>query len=204
MKKLNLRGLGNVLKGLLNGSLELIAVPTGKNPARKMAVRAAKPKKPGRKPLSPSAKKIRLMRAKARLIRQAKKSLPAPREVFLALEGKTDGLKLSQLSNQFKAKRSLMRDMLEKLVDKEDLYSLKGRYFLARRLRHKGETRKERQPPVSEKQILDYLKKHQKASLSAMTSALKEKSYQRLIRVINTLCKNEKIVKEGKDYRIAD
>lgn len=204
MKKLSLRGLGNVLKGLLNGSLELIAVPTGKKPASKTVVRAMKPKKPGRKPLSPSAKKIRQMRAKARLLRQAKKSLPAPRDVFLALEGKIDGLKLSQLSNQFKVKRSLMRAMLDRLVDKEDLYCVKGRYFLARRLRHAGESRKERQPPVSEKQILDYLKKHQKASLATMTAALKEKSYQRLIRVIHTLCENEKIVKDGKEYRLAD
>ncbi|HNV69481.1 MAG TPA: hypothetical protein PKO06_07290 [Candidatus Ozemobacteraceae bacterium] len=204
MKKLNLRVLGNVLKGLLNGSIELIAVPTGKKAVRMPVMRAAKPKKPGRKPLSPSAKKIRQMRAKARLVRQAKKSLPAPRDVFLALEGKTDGLKLSQLSNQFKVKRNLLRDMLDRLVAKEDLATLKGRYFLARRLRHKNGDRKERQPPISEKQILDYLKKHQKASLTHMTSALKEKSYQRLIRVINSLRKSKKVVKDGKEYRLAD
>lgn len=202
MKKVSLRGLNEVLKGLLNGTLQLVAIPTGKKAVRQ--ARVPKPRKPGRKALSPSAKKVRLLRAKARLVRQAKKALPPVRDVYLALEGKTDGLKLSQLSHQFGVKRNLLRGMLDRLVKKGDLAVLKGRYFLARRLRHKGGAKKERQTPVSEKQILDFLKKHPKATLSHMTAALKEKSYQRLIRVMNGLQKSKKIQKNGKEYSIAD
>lgn len=205
MKATNLKFIQKILRGLLDGTLALHVVPTGKAPAAiGGAKRGRKPsRKPGRKPLSPTIKKQQQLRQKAAKIRKEKSLLPTPRDLFLFLADKYQGVKLTALASQFKVKRNLLKPMVLKLVDKGDIVDDHGTYYLKRRVRGVGQT-EEKPTPITERQVLDYLNKKPDSTLSGMAHDMKEKSYQRLIRVINRLKKAGKVVKDGKTYSLAD
>ena len=201
MKGINLRVISKVLRGLLDGSLVLQAVPTGKSKSPKFSLGRKTVGKPGRKALSPSAKKIRMERTKKRKIREFKNALPEPSQVFDFLFGKSDGEKLSVISRKFNSKRSLLRVLLDKLVKKGDLDHLKGTYFLSRRIRRKDSVKEKKPAPVSEKQVVEFLKQNKAVTLNAMAKGFGAK-YQKFIRVVNRLVDTGKVKKDGKNYRL--
>lgn len=228
MKRVALDGLVGILRGLLKGDLELVVIHSGKKqpgrrgrpragdldaallpkksrPGRKpKAEKAKKPAKRGRRPLPPSLKKKKAERAKAAKARQARQALPDLRSLFQLLQGKIEGLKLSEIVRHFGVKRNLMKVLLEKCAKKGDLDTLKGRYFLARRLRPRpGEAPTRVKPqPVSASVVLGYLASHGPATLSGMAADLNEPGFHRLIRVANALKKSGQVTVEGKTYRL--
>ena len=201
MKSLNLRVLKKLIQGLMDGSLKLMAVPTGKKPKKiavsKVGRKAVKKGKPGRKPLS-KTEKMKLLKAR---IRANKPILPEPRDIFLYLQGKYEGVKLTKLAAHFKLKRTQLKGLIEKLVKKKDLSNVGGTLFLERRIRN-VEPKVVKTPPVSEEKVLGYLKKNANATLTEMAKDMGEDSYHRFIRVMNRLEKNGKVVKEGKAYSL--
>ena len=205
MKAINMKVIQKVLRGLLDGSLALHVVSTGKAPASiGVAKRGRKAAgKPGRKPLSPTIKKQLQLRQKAAKIRKEKSLLPSPRELFVFLADKYQGVKLTALASQFKVKRNLLKPMVQKLVKKGDIVDDHGTFYLKRRVRGLGQN-EEKPSPITEKQVLEYLHKKPESTLSGMAHDMKEKSYQRLIRVINRLKKAGKVSKDGKTYSLAD
>ncbi len=156
-KPISLDWIRTVLRGIVEGTLELKSIPTGKKtPGRrgrprkntadpktkaKKVAPVGRPKKakamgkPGRPAMSPAQKRMKLEKAKAKKIRQAKKTLPAPRDIFLLLHGKLEGLKISEIAKHFQANRTALKGFLGKLVGKGDLDAMKGRYYLHRRIR---------------------------------------------------------------------
>ncbi len=203
MKAMNLKSLAKVFRGLLDGSLELHAVPTGRKPA-KLAGTVVLRRKAGRKPLPPSVKKKIQERTKAAKVRAERKALPAPRDIFLFLDGKTDGVKLTALAKHFDAKRSLFKNVMEKLVKAEDVVESKGVYYLQRRIRNRGGKRPAKPAPIAPQTVLSYLGKNPGAGMAAIAESLGESSYQRLIKVMNALKKEGKVRVENKTYSLAD
>ncbi len=209
MKNLNLRVLGKLLKGLFEGTLVLQAVPTGKKPGKKIALKkvksgnSAKKKGPvgkrGRKPLSAAEKRNRL-KERARLERLQKSNIPTPRQILEFLYDRIDGAKLTAIAKHFSIKRTLIKDMVERLAKNGDLENMRGTYFLQKRMRKMGK-KPPKPAPITEKQVINYLLKHPNAKLAGMASDMGEK-YQRLIKVIKGLEKDEKIVKSGKEYSL--
>ena len=201
MKSLNLRVLKKLFQGLLDGSLKLMAVPTGKKPKKvtvsKAVRKTAKKGKPGRKPLS-KTEKNKLLKARKRA---NKPVLPSPRDIFVFMQEKYAGVKLTQLASHFKLKRTQLKGLVAKLVKKKDLSDVRGTLFLERRLRNVG-SKIEKPIPVSEDQVLGYLKKNSPATLTDMAKDMGEESYHRFIRVVNRLEKNGKVAKDGKAYSL--
>ena len=203
MKGISLRWLGTLLRGLVNGEIKLYA--TSKGAAKPSGRSGKKVPKPGRRPLSEGAKRKKKEKAKAEKARQARRALPNPRDLFLFLVGKLDGMTLSQIARHFAVKRSLLGPLLGKLVKKGDLDALKGKYFLRRRVRlPEGQKAVDTKPqPVSPAAILAYLADNGPSTLAAMAKAMHEPSYHRLIRVANALKKSGQISTEGKVYRLS-
>jgi len=201
MRTLNLKVLQKLVRGLVEGTLTLVAVPTGKAP-RAVARLLKERRKPGRKALSPAQKRQRLEKAKALKLREEKGKLPAARDIFLYLVDKYEGVKLTALAAHFKVKRTLLKPIVGKLCDKGDLTNDKGTIYLQRRVRT-GERKYEKAPPIKDSVILKYLADHPGATLAQMAKDLGEKKYQRFIRVANRLEKARKIVKDGKSYTLA-
>ncbi|MFZ2958369.1 MAG: hypothetical protein WA705_15890 [Candidatus Ozemobacteraceae bacterium] len=208
MKTISLKVIKKVIRGLLDGTLQLLAVPTGKAVRAQEAEKgesrkSSAPRKPGRKPMSASARKQALVRLRSAKLRQEKNKLPDARDLFLFLNGKLDGVKLTALAAHFQVKRTILKTMVRKLVKKGDLNDDKGTIYLKRRIRGVNSVKVEKAPPIPEKDVLKYLAANPNATLSQMTEDMKEKSYQRLIRVINRLQRNKKVKKDGKAYSIA-
>ncbi len=212
-KKISLSAIRYLLQGILDGTLE-IRYREGARPKKSSAKQAGRPKaekrpkgwrrKPGRKPMSPVARQKALLRAKRNKLRQARQALPTPRQVFEALHGKTDGLKLSALAKIFKAPRTLLKDLLAKLVKAEDLQLVKDVYYLKRRIRTgKGTAAERKSPPIEPQAVLAYLETHPGATLVEMTKELGAESYQKLNKVINVLKKEQKVTVNGKAYTLA-
>ncbi|MBF0499049.1 MAG: hypothetical protein HQM09_02855 [Candidatus Riflebacteria bacterium] len=210
MKTINLKVIKKVLRGILDGTLVIQAVPTGKA-ARALASDNAgvgrknksSSKKPGRKPMSATARRQALIRLRAAKLRQEKNKLPAVRDLFSYLSGKYEGMKLTALASHFHVKRTLLKVLVQKLVKKGDLADDRGSIYLKRRIRGVNSVKVEKAPPIPEKDVLKYLVSHPQSTLAQMAKDLKEKSYQRLIRVMNRLQKNRKVKKDGKTYSMA-
>ncbi|NLI76408.1 MAG: hypothetical protein GX442_08200 [Candidatus Riflebacteria bacterium] len=211
MEKIDLTAVRRLLRGLLNGSLEIVSrgkgrkasVKAGKANGKGRAAAKAKRRKPGRKPMSPTARAKAQLKAKRAKIRAARQQLPQPRQVFEFLHGKTDGAKLSVLAKHFGARRSLLKVMLGKLVDKQDLDCAHEVYYLKRRIRKgPGVAAERKAPPVKPAAVLDYLKDHPGATLVQMTKKLGAENYQKLIKVINLLKKEDRVKVEGKAYSL--
>lgn len=216
-KKISLLSLRHFLKGILDGTIEIHLredkrkkKSASKNVGRPKKVtkrHRGRPRKPGRKPMSITARINAIERAKRKKLREARKRLPTPRQIFLALYGKTEGLKLTALAKEFNAPRNLLKNLLTKLVKKEDLTEVKGVYYLKRRIR-KGKksitaTEEEKTPPIKPEQVLSYLKTHPGSTLVEMTRALGAKNYQKLNKVVKTLKDQKKIIVNGKAYSLA-
>ncbi|HEY9068851.1 MAG TPA: hypothetical protein VIV61_01270 [Candidatus Ozemobacteraceae bacterium] len=204
MKTVNLKNFAKVLRGLLDGSLELHAVPTGRRPARATAKTPASRKKAGRKPLPPSVKKKLQERTKAAKVRAERKALPTPREIFFFLDGKIDGEKLTSLSKNFGVKRSLLKSLMQKLVKSEDVVESHGVYYLQRRLRNRHGKPEPKPEPIAPSTVLSHLAKNPGIAMSELANHLGESSYHRLIKVMSQLKKQDKIRVEGKNYFLAD
>lgn len=185
-------------------------VSAKKKPGRPKKVKAKTDKAPrprGRKPLSEAAKTKRAEKAAKMKARQAKKALPTPREIFEFLQGKIDGLKLSDFIKKFGAKRAALKGLLSKLTAKGDLDAAKGRYYLHRRLRNRSEKKEpaEKRGPISQDAILNHLEQNGPATLEEMAKGMGEASFHRLIRVVNGLKKVGKVVVgDGKKYSLAE
>ncbi len=211
MEKIDLSAVRKLLRGLLNGSLEIVSRGKGRKASGQAGKangkgRAAKARrrKPGRKPMSPTARAKALQKAKRAKIRAARQQLPQPRQVFEFLHGKTDGAKLSVLAKHFGARRSLLKVMLRKLVEKQDLDCAHEVYYLKRRIRKgPGMTAEPKAPPIKPSAILDYLKDHPGATLVQMTKKLGAETYQKLIKVVNQLKRENRVKVEGKAYSLA-
>lgn len=201
---MNLKSLAKVFRGLLDGSLELHAVPTGRKPSKAAAGKVVLRRKAGRKPLPPSVKKKIQERTKAAKVRAERKALPIPRDIFLFLDGKTEGVKLTALAKHFGVKRSLLKNVMHKLVKSEDVAESHSTYFLQRRIRNHGGKRPAKPAPIAPQSVLSYLAKNSGAAMSAIAEALGESSYQRLIKVVNALKKTGKVRVENKGYYLAD
>jgi len=204
MKSINLKNLVKVIRGLLDGSLELHAVPTGRKPSKASAGMVTVRRKAGRKPLPPSIKKKIQERTKAAKVRAARKALPTPREIFFFLDGKTDGVKLTALAKNFGVKRSMLKNLMQKLVNSGDVVESHSTYYLQRRIRNRGGKRPVKPAPIAPTTVLAYLGKHPGVAMSGLAQALGESSYQRLIKVINALKKDGKVRVENKTYSLAD
>lgn len=169
----------------------------------KAAAKSKPPRKVGRKALTPLARQKALAKAKRDKIRDARRKLPQPREVFEFLLGKHEGAKLSVLAKHFQARRTVMKQMLAKLTAKGDLITDREIYYLKRRIRKSGGAAREKLPPVKPEAIIEYLTSNPEATLVAMAKELQVETYQRLIKAINQLKKAGKVVSEGKKYRLA-
>ncbi len=201
-----------VLRGLLDGTMKLVAVPTGRKSEASVPRRKAKttvkktkagPAKRGRKPLPASVKKVKEFTKKRQKVKAAKQSLPTPREVFVFLADKLEGAKLTAVAAHFKVKRPVIKPLIAKLVASKDLTQMGGKFFLQRRLRGVGGKKAaEKVPAVTEKEILAYLGANPDSTMSAMAKALGNGKYQKLIKVLNKLVKDGKVKKEGKGYRV--
>lgn len=207
MKAINLKPLMKVLRGLLEGTLKLIATPTGKRTkvaaASTKKVKSGPPKKRGRKPLPATVKKQKAIKKQQAKIKKAKNALPESREVFVYLAHKYKGSKITEIAAHFKVKRSILAPVLSKLVAKGDLTQMGGKFFLQRRLRGVGGGKKvEKAPAITEKEVLGYLSENPGSTMSEMAKALGNGKYQKLIKVLNKLVKAEKVKKEGKGYRV--
>jgi polyhydroxyalkanoate synthesis regulator phasin len=198
MKKVKFSFGKRILRGLLDGSLQLVAVPTGKKPKKFMELKNRANGKPGRKALS-KAEKTKRLREKARAI---KSQLPSARDICVYMIDKRDGATVTDIAQNFKLSRSLLKDLIDKMVKKEELQTFKGKLFLRKRLRNVGE-KVDRPKPVSSKQILDYLKKHPKSTLADMAEKMGESGYQRFIRPMRKLEDEGKVVRDGRAYKIA-
>lgn len=188
MKVINLQVLSKLFRGIADGSLKLVAVPTGKKPRKAVAKapkKAGKPgrkKKPGRKP--------------------TKHQLPDDRQVFLYMNDKHLGVKLSELAREFHLKRNQIQGLLDRLVKKGDLSLSKQKvYFLERRLRKTG-VQKEKPTPIPAGKILQYLQKHAPATMAQIAAEFGGGKYQRLIRPMNKLEKEKKVLKKNKEYTL--
>lgn len=204
MKSINLKSLSKVFRGLLDGSLELHAVPTGRKPSKAVPGTLVIRRKAGRKPLPPSVKKKIQERTKAAKVRAERKALPVPRDIFLFLDGKREGVKLTALAKHFGVKRSLLKSLMQKLVKTEDVAESHGTYYLQRRIRNRGGKRPVKPEPIAPQAVLSYLSENSGAAMSDIAKAMGESSYQRLIKVINALKKTGKVRAENKAYFIAD
>lgn len=210
MEKIDLTAVRRLLRGLLNGSLEIVrrgkgrkATKAGKANGKGRAATKAKRRKPGRKPMSPTARAKAMQKAKRAKIRAARQQLPQARQVFEFLHGKTDGAKLSVLAKHFGARRSLLKVMLGKLVAKEDLDCAREVYYLKRRIRKgPGMAAERKAPPIKPAAVLDYLKDHPGATLVQMTKELGAENYQKLIKVVNQLKNQNRVKVEGKAYSL--
>lgn len=247
MKSLRLDWLNDLLRGMLNGTLELQVVERGikepgkrgrprkivespskakesgkaekprrgRPPGKKAAkagkaakasgASARKPGPRGRKPLTESARAKKTAKEKAIKARLAKRAVPSVREIFLFLQGKIEGRKLTDLTREFGVNREPLKVLLDKLVKKGDLDTLKGRFYLHRRLRPRGEkkTAQGKPQPIAETTVLDYLMKRGAVTMQQMAADLGEPSFHRLIKVMNGLKKAGKVVAEGKRYWLA-
>ncbi|RCK80230.1 MAG: hypothetical protein OZSIB_3412 [Candidatus Ozemobacter sibiricus] len=211
-KKISLSAIRHLLQGILDGTLE-IHYREGARSKTAAAANAGRPKtarrspgrrrKPGRKPMSPSARQKALLRAKREKLRQARQALPTPRQIFEALHGKTDGLKLSALAKHFQAPRTLLKGLLAKLVKKNDIQLVKDVYYLRRRIRTGEGSAARKSPPIEPAAVLAYLEEHPGATLVEMTKSLGAESYQKLNKVINLLKRENKVVVNGKSYSLA-
>lgn len=209
MKNVNLKPLVKALRGLLDGSLKLVAVPTGRKkesaPEAKAATKKTKaaPAKRGRKPLPASMKKAKELTKKRQQLKAAKQALPTPREIFVFLSDKLEGTKLTQIASHFKLKRPELKPLIVKLVASKDLTQMGGKFFLQRRLRGVGGKKTaEKAPAVTEKEVLAYLGGNPGSTMSVMAKVLSNGKYQKLIKVLNKLVKDGKVIKEGKGYRV--
>jgi len=212
MKKIDLRIINKVLRGLLAGTYVLQAVPTGRKPKKivekpgKKARRGRPPgkvkirRKPGRKAMSPSVKKRLLLKEKAVKIKQAKKSLPNAKRIFSFLDGKLDGIKLTALAKNFGVKRTILKPMILRLIKNGDLNEDKGVLYLKRRIRKKKGKKAPKPIPITPAVVENYLRNKGAATMAKITKDLKEKNYQRLIKVINVLKKEKKVDVENKIY----
>lgn len=172
---------------------------------RKAAMKTRKTKrKVGRKAMSPLARQKAIAKARRIKIREAKRNLPASREVFEFLLGKNDGAKLSVLAKYFGSRRTVLKPMLAKLVAKKDLINDKEVYYLKRRIRKGGAAVREKLPPVKAEAVVGYLKENPGATMTQMTNGLQLNSYQRLIKVLNLLKKDKKVTVDGKKYNLAN
>jgi hypothetical protein len=222
MKTVRLEGLGEILRGLLDGSLDLQVVvasggkrgrpktartlAAGKAKAKATAKPKIKPKKkgkPGRKPMSEAVRRRKAEKARAAKFRMEKRALPKDREIFLLLNGKLEGMKPSDIARSFKVKRDLLKETLKRLVKQEDLSELRGRFYLSRRLRGEGQAREAKPEPIAPEAVIKYLQKHGPTTMSKMASDMGEETYHRLIRVFNGLKKDKKVSVVGKEYHLA-
>jgi hypothetical protein len=212
MAKIVLDRIGALIRGLLDGSLQITVSSTGKRissprgrpkPVSRPAKKVLKKKgKPGRPSLSPTEKRKRAAQAKTSRIRKQKQALPSPRDLLLFMVDQRDGLKLSDIARQFGVSRLIIKPFLAKLLAKGDLTELHGRLYLKRRVRVPGKPPREIPVPISETVVLEYLGKNGPTTLSAMAKAMNEPSYHRLIRVTNALKKSGKVTSEGKTYHL--
>ena len=209
MKTINMKSLVKILRGLLDGSLKLVATSTGKKAApapKKQAGRKPVRKlgrKPGRKPLPSTIKKQKEIAAKRAKIKAAKSQLPTPREIFIYMQDKLEGVKITGLAAHFKVKRMLLKPMIAKLVKSEDLTQVGGTLFLQRRIRRVGGKKTEKPAPISDKEVLAYLEKNPDSTMAVMGKELGGGKYQKLIKVLNKLVKDGKVQKNGKIYRVS-
>lgn len=114
------------------------------------------------------------------------------------LSDKLEGAKLTQIAAHFEVKRPIIKPLITKLVTSEDPTQMGGKFFLQRRLRGVGGKKTiEKTPAVTEKEILAYLSDNSGSTMSAMAKALSSGKYQKLIKVLNKLVKEGKVLKEG-------
>lgn len=202
-------GLQELLKGLASGTFEIVLrantgtpVPVKRGvgrPRKSESLLTGKTVKPMRKaprkamPPKPADKKM---------AKEEKVVLPEPRQIFLFLRNKRDGVKLTPMARNFGIKRSLFRPLLDKLVAAKDIDLYNGAYFLRRRLRKVDGPAPEKPTPISSQAILATLGEMPGATLTELAHALGETSYQRLIKPMNALKTKGLVVLEGKSYRL--
>ncbi|EKD93550.1 MAG: hypothetical protein ACD_28C00121G0001 [uncultured bacterium] len=149
-----------------------------------------------------NAPRVKLLKKRGR----KKLNLPVDRDIYRFLQGKIDGETLASVCSEFKVKKDVFLPKLARLVKRGDLGEIKGSYFLLRRVRNLNPQSKVivvKRTPIVPGKLLECLKKTKGGTLPELAKKMNEPTFHRLIKPINKLVKDEKVVRDGKVYRLA-